>query len=69
MAGLDGIGRLLSVAGGLIARLGLILIFADRISLLGRLPGDFSFRTDDVRAYFPPPPCSSSALSLPLSST
>jgi hypothetical protein len=47
------IGRLLVFVGVIVAALGLILMFADKISFLGRLPGDFVIRRRNTTIYFP----------------
>ena len=46
-------GRMLVVIGLVIAGLGLVLAFADRVPLLGRLPGDLSFSGDGWAVYIP----------------
>lgn len=47
------IGRALLVAGVLIVVVGLALTFADRVPLLGRLPGDLRFGGDRFVLYVP----------------
>ena len=49
------LGKLLLIAGILIAALGLVLLLAGRFNLswLGHLPGDFSFRGKNFSFYFP----------------
>ena len=54
------VGKLLIGIGAGIVLLGLLLIAADRVpglgsvfSWLGKLPGDLSFKRDNVRFYFP----------------
>lgn len=47
------LGRLLIFAGAALVILGMILLFAPRVPLLGRLPGDLSFERGGVRVYFP----------------
>jgi len=47
------LGRILIVAGLLIAAAGLFLTFGGRFSFLGRLPGDFVFGRGNVRVYLP----------------
>jgi hypothetical protein len=54
------IGKGLIGVGLLIAGLGVLLVAADRIpglgnalSWLGKLPGDLSFKRDNVSVYFP----------------
>ena len=50
---MDGIGRALVIAGVVIVVIGLGLMFADRVPLLGRLPGDFTFGGDRWTVYAP----------------
>jgi hypothetical protein len=50
------IGRFLIVAGAVLAVVGLIFLFADKLPL-GRLPGDFRFGGGKVRFYFPLATC------------
>jgi hypothetical protein len=50
---LDALGRLLLFAGVGLAVLGVLLLVAGRIPFLGRLPGDFSFGSDNVQIYVP----------------
>jgi hypothetical protein len=47
------LGRVLIVLGGGVLLLGVILLFADRVPWLGRLPGDFAVRRGPVTFYFP----------------
>jgi len=47
------LGRVLLIAGGIIAGLGLLLYLGGRIPFLGNLPGDFSFENDRFSFYFP----------------
>ena len=47
------LGRLLVVLGGLAVLVGLVLLAADRIPWLGRLPGDVVVRRGPVTFYFP----------------
>jgi hypothetical protein len=53
MDGLEGVGRLLLLGGIILAVLGVILIFAPNLPLIGRLPGDIRIETDNVRIYLP----------------
>ncbi len=46
-------GRMLVVLGIVIAGIGLVLMFSDKIPLLGRLPGDITIKRDNVRIFFP----------------
>jgi len=53
MAGFEGAGRILIIAGAVILALGLVLVFGPRIPFLGRLPGDIIIRRDGITFYFP----------------
>jgi hypothetical protein len=50
---MDGLGRALVIAGAVILVIGLALMFADRVPLVGRLPGDFTVRGDGWTVYAP----------------
>jgi len=50
---LASLGRTLLVVGLVIASLGLVFAFADRVPLLGRLPGDLSLQGDGWAVYIP----------------
>lgn len=47
------LGRLLLIVGAIIAGIGLALIFADKIPLLGHLPGDIVIKRKNFVFYFP----------------
>lgn len=47
------LGRLLLIFGLVLAAAGLLLMFADRIPFLGRLPGDILIRRKNFTFYFP----------------
>ena len=53
MSELQPLGRLLIVVGLVIAGLGLLLALGDRISGLGRLPGDIVVERGSFRLYIP----------------
>jgi Protein of unknown function (DUF2905) len=53
MDGLEGVGRLLLLGGVILGVLGLVLIFAPNLPLIGRLPGDIRIETDTVKIYLP----------------
>ena len=46
-------GRLLLVFGLILAAVGLVLIFADKIPFLGRLPGDIVIKKRNFTLFFP----------------
>jgi DUF2905 family protein len=50
---MDGIGRALVVAGVVILVIGLALTLGDRVPLVGRLPGDLTFRGEGWTVYAP----------------
>jgi len=50
---MDAIGRALVIAGVVILVVGLALMFADRVPLVGRLPGDVTVRGDGWTVYAP----------------
>lgn len=53
MPDLTSMGRILIVIGLVIAGVGLVMLFAGKIPLLGKLPGDFFFRGKNFSFYFP----------------
>ena len=53
MPGLEGIGKTLIIVGIVIAGLGVLLAFGERIPLLGKLPGDILIKKDGISFYFP----------------
>ena len=53
MDGLESIGRTLLIIGLVVAAVGVVLILAPRIPLLGKLPGDISFQRDGVTVVIP----------------
>ena len=53
MASLDPLGRLLIIAGIVIAGAGLLIVFAPNIPGLGRLPGDIHIDRGNVQIFIP----------------
>lgn len=47
------IGRMLVILGAVILVAGLVMVFADRIPFLGKLPGDIVVRRKNFTFYFP----------------
>jgi hypothetical protein len=47
------LGRMLVILGAVIVVVGLVMMFADRIPFLGRLPGDIVIRRRNTTFYFP----------------
>ncbi|MRR33611.1 DUF2905 domain-containing protein [bacterium] len=54
---MTGLGKALIVLGLIIAALGVVLSFSDRIPWLGRLPGDIFIRKGNFSFYFPLATC------------
>ena len=60
MSGADAgafIGRVLLIAGILLAGVGLLLMSAPRLPLVGRLPGDIVWTRGNLRVYVPLTTC------------
>jgi hypothetical protein len=51
--GLEPVGRSLLLIGLVVAAIGVVLILAPRIPLLGKLPGDITFQRDGVTVVIP----------------
>lgn len=47
------VGRFLLILGIVIAAVGLVFMFADKVPLIGRLPGDFVIKRRGLTIYFP----------------
>ncbi len=47
------IGKMFVVFGAVIVGVGLLLMFFDKIPLLGKLPGDVHVKKDNFEFYFP----------------
>jgi hypothetical protein len=50
---MDALGKLLIIAGILVALAGVCLLFAGKLPFLGRLPGDILVRRENWSFYFP----------------
>jgi len=46
-------GKYIVLLGIVLIVVGIVVSFADRIPLVGRLPGDFHFKRGNVQFYFP----------------
>lgn len=46
-------GKMLVVVGVVIAGAGLVLMFFDKVPLIGKLPGDINIRRENFRFFFP----------------
>ncbi len=47
------IGKLLILFGVILAVVGVVLVFADKVPFLGKLPGDILIRRKNLTFYFP----------------
>lgn len=47
------LGRVLVLVGAVVLGLGVVLVFADRVPFVGRLPGDITVRGDGWTVYAP----------------
>ncbi len=54
---MDGLGRLLVIAGIVLALAGVVISAMGRVPWLGRLPGDILVRRDNFTFYFPLASC------------
>lgn len=54
---MSSLGKLLLLAGLIIAALGALLLLADRLPFLGKMPGDVLIRRKSFAFYFPITTC------------
>lgn len=54
---LSSLGKLLVIAGLVMAGIGILLILSPKIPWLGKLPGDILIKKDNFRFYFPITTC------------
>jgi hypothetical protein len=50
---MEGLGKILLIAGGVIIVIGLLLVFSQHIPFFGKLPGDIFIKKDNFSFYFP----------------
>ena len=53
MDGLEPVGRSLLLIGLVVAAIGVVLILAPRVPILGKLPGDITIQRDGVTVVIP----------------
>ena len=53
MLDLSQAGKLFLILGGMFLLLGGVLLLANQVPWLGRLPGDISYETENVKVYVP----------------
>ena len=51
--GLEPLGRVLLIVGGVLVVLGLVFVFGGRIPFLGRLPGDIHIEREGLNVFIP----------------
>jgi hypothetical protein len=54
---LSSLGKLFIAAGFLLVTMGVLLLIGGKIPFLGRLPGDFFIRKNNLQFYFPLTTC------------
>lgn len=47
------IGKMLVMCGVVVAGIGLVLMFSDKIPFLGKLPGDINIKRENFQFFFP----------------
>jgi hypothetical protein len=63
---MGGLGRTLILAGLVLIVAGLVVSYGNRIPWLGKLPGDFTFRSGGLTIYLPLATCLLLSLALSL---
>jgi len=61
---LQGIGKILILVGAFLAFFGLLLVFWQKIPLLGKLPGDILVQKGNLQFFFPVVTCLIISISL-----
>lgn len=46
-------GKMMVVVGAVVAGVGLVLMFFDKVPLVGKLPGDINIKRENFRLFFP----------------
>jgi hypothetical protein len=54
---MGGLGKLIIISGLVLAMVGVLVLVAERIPWLGRLPGDITIRRDGLTVYVPLASC------------
>lgn len=53
MENISGLGKMIFIAGIIIAVVGLIIMFFNKIPFIGKMPGDIIIKKDNFTFYFP----------------
>lgn len=54
---MESLGKILVIFGVIIVIVGVILMFFDKIPVIGKLPGDIKIEKDNFKFYFPITTC------------
>ncbi len=53
MENISGLGKIIFIAGIIIAIIGLIIMFFNKIPFIGKMPGDIIIKKENFTFYFP----------------
>lgn len=53
MENISGLGKMIFIAGIIIAIVGLIIMFFNKVPFIGKMPGDIIIKKDNFTFYFP----------------
>ncbi len=53
MENISGLGKMIFIAGIIIAVVGLIIMFFNKIPFIGKMPGDIFIKKENFTFYFP----------------
>jgi ABC-type xylose transport system permease subunit len=53
MSPFEAVGKVILLLGGTLVVLGMVLLLLSRVTVAGRLPGDFHFQWGGLSCYFP----------------
>lgn len=53
MENISGFGKIIFIAGVIIAVIGLIIMFFNKIPFIGKMPGDIVIKKENFTFYFP----------------
>lgn len=53
MENISGLGKMIFIAGIIIAVVGLIIMFFNKIPFIGKMPGDIIIKKENFTFYFP----------------
>ena len=53
----EGLGKILIILGVLLAAIGALVLFSDKIPFLGKLPGDITIKRGSLQVFIPITSC------------